>query len=119
MGQVRTHKDLEAWKQAMALARGIYELTKGYPREEAYGLVAQMRRAAVSVPSNIAEGAARNSNKEIIQYLYVSLGSLAELDTQLLLSREPGYTRNEEIDGSIEDVRRLLLGLIRYVKSKE
>ncbi len=103
----------------MALARAVYELTKGFPKEEVYGLVAQMRRAAVSVPSNIAEGAARNSNKEIIQYLYVSLGSLAELDTQVVLSRELGYTRDEDIDGSIEEVRRLVLGLIKYRRSKE
>jgi len=116
---VRTHKDLEVWKRAMALARAVYELTKGFPKEEVYGLVAQMRRAAVSVPSNIAEGAARNSNKEIVQYLYVSLGSLAELDTQMVLSRELGYTRDEDIDGSIEEVRRMVLGLIKYHKRKE
>jgi len=119
MGRVRTHKDLEAWKQAMAMARAIYELTKDFPKEEVYGLVAQMRRAAVSVPSNIAEGAARNSNKEIIQYLYVSLGSLAELETQVVLSRDLGYNRDEGIAGSIDEVRRLVLGLIKYVKSKE
>jgi len=116
---VRTHKDLEVWKRAMALARGIYELTKGFPKEEVYGLVAQMRRAAVSVPSNIAEGAARNSNKEIIQYLYVSLGSLAELDTQVVLARDLGYKHDEDIAGGIEEVRRLVLGLIKYIKSKE
>ncbi len=116
---VRTHKDLEAWKRAMALARAIYELTKGYPKEEVYGLMAQMRRAAVSVPSNIAEGAARNSDKEIIQYLYVSLGSLAELDTQVELARELGYKYDEDIVGGIEEVRRLVLGLIKYVKRKE
>jgi four helix bundle protein len=80
--------------------------------------VSQIRRAAVSIPSNLAEGAARNSNKEFIQYLYVSLGSLAELETQLLLSRGLGYAQNEEINGRVERVRKLLLGLIKYLKGK-
>jgi len=64
MSEVKTHKDLKVWKEAMALAKGIYELTKDFPREETYGLVSQIRRAAVSIPSNLTEGAARNSNKE-------------------------------------------------------
>jgi four helix bundle protein len=119
MSEIKTHKDLKLWKEAMALAKGIYELTRDFPKEETYGLVSQIRRAAVSIPSNLAEGAARNSNKEFIQYLYVSLGSLAELETQLLLSRDLGYAQSEEINGRVERVRRLLLGLIRHLKSKE
>jgi four helix bundle protein len=118
MSEIKTHKDLEAWKEAMALAKGIYELTRDFPKEETYGLVSQIRRAVVSIPSNLAEGAARNSNKEFIQYLYVSLGSLAELETQLLLSRDLGYPQNEQIKESIERVRKLLLGLIKYLKGK-
>jgi four helix bundle protein len=118
MSEIKTHKDLKVWKEAMALAKGIYELTRDFPKEETYGLVSQIRRAAVSIPSNLAEGAARNSNKEFIQYLYVSLGSLAELETQLLLSRDLGYPQNEEIKESIERVRKLLLGLIKYLKGK-
>jgi four helix bundle protein len=118
MGEIRTHKDLEAWKEAMALAKEIYELTRDFPKEETYGLVSQIRRAAVSIPSNLAEGAARNSNKEFIHYLYVSLGSLAELETQLLLSRDLGYAQNEEINERVERVRKLLLGLIKYLKGK-
>ena len=69
-------------------------------------LVSQIRRAAVSIPSNIAEGAARNSNKEFIQFLYISLGSLAELETQLLLSKELGFLKNDEIHGSIVRIRK-------------
>ena len=115
MGEIKTHKDLDAWKEAMALAKGIYELTRDFPKEETYGLVSQMRRAAVSIPSNLAEGAARNSRKEFTQYLHVSLGSLAELETQLLLCRDLGYSQNAQIDGSVERVRKLLLGLIRYL----
>ena len=118
MSEIKTHKDLKVWKEAMALAKGIYELTRNFPKEETYGLVSQIRRAAVSIPSNLAEGAARNSNKEFIQYLYVSLGSLAELETQLLLSRDLGYAQNEEINERVERVRKLLLGLIKYLKGK-
>ena len=118
MGEVRTHKDLEVWKEAMALARGTYELTGAFPKEELYGLVSQMRRAAVSIPSNVAEGAARSSNREFIQYLYVSLGSLAELETQLLLSGDLGYPQSEEIREHIERVRKLTLGLIRHLKAR-
>ena len=116
--KMKTHKDLDVWKEAMTLAKRIYKLTADFPKEETYGLVSQIRRAAVSIPSNIAEGAARNSNKEFIQFLYVSLGSLAELETQLLLSRELGFLKNEEIDGSIERIRKMLLGLIKHLKGK-
>ena len=116
---MKTHKDLDVWKEAMTLVKGIYKLTADFPKEETYGLVSQIRRAAVSIPSNIAEGAARNSNKEFIQFLYVSLGSLAELETQLLLSRDLGFFKNEELHGSIERIRRMLLGLIKHLRSKQ
>lgn len=118
MNRIKTHKDLDVWKESMALAKQVYGLTKSFPKEEIYGLVSQMRRATVSIPSNIAEGAARNSDKEFIQFLYVSLGSLAELETQLLLSRELGFLKNEEINGNVERTRKLLLGLIKYLRGK-
>jgi four helix bundle protein len=118
MRKIKTHKELEVWKGSMTLAKEIYELTKSFPKEETFGLVSQMRRAAVSIPSNIAEGAARNSNKEFIQFLYVSLGSLAELETQLLLTRELGFPRSGKIDDHVEQTRKMLLGLLRYLKSK-
>jgi len=85
------HKDLEVWKESMLLAKEAYLLTKSFPKEELYGITSQIRRASVSVPSNIAEGAARSSDKEFIQFLYISLGSLSELETQILLSRDLGY----------------------------
>lgn len=118
MSGIKTHKDLDVWKESMNLVKEVYKLTKGFPEEEIYGLASQMRRAAVSIPSNIAEGGARNSDKEFIQFLYVSLGSLAELETQLLLSRELGFLKNEEINGNIERARKLLLGLIKYLRAK-
>ena len=102
----------------MALAKEIYILTAEFPKEETYGLVSQIRRASISISSNIAEGAARNSNKEFIQFLYVSLGSLAELETQLQLSKELGFLETEDMNGSIERIRRMLLGLIKHQKGK-
>lgn len=88
MSEIRTHKDLDVWKNSITPAKELYRLTENFPKEETYGLASQMKRAAVSIPSNIAEGAARNSTKEFIQFLYIALGSLAELETQLLLARE-------------------------------
>ena len=118
MGVVRTHKDLNVWKEGINLVKAVYLLTKAFPREEIYVLVSQMRRAAVSIPSNIAEGAARNSHKEFIHFLYISLGSLAELETQLLLSKELGFASNPEIDENIESIRRMLLGLIKHLRER-
>jgi four helix bundle protein len=86
MGNERTHRDLVAWQAAMDLAETIYQQTSTFPKEETFGLTIQVRRAAVSVPSNIAEGAARNSSREFFQYLGVAAGSLAELETQVELA---------------------------------
>lgn len=80
---MKTHRDLDVWKKSVSLVTSIYEITKSFPKEEIYGLTNQIRRAAVSVPSNIAEGSARQGNKEFIQFLYIALGSLTELETQL------------------------------------
>ncbi|MGY4706769.1 four helix bundle protein [Candidatus Bipolaricaulota sp. J31] len=113
---LRTHKDLDVWKESMRLAREIYRITKAFPREELYGLVSQMRRAAVSVPSNVAEGAARASAKEFVQFLYTTSGSLSELETQLLLAKELGWVSDEEIFSLVERVRMMIFGLIRQVK---
>lgn len=115
-----THKDLEVWKQAVQLAKAVYEFTAGFPASEVLGLVSQMRRSAVSVPSNIAEGAARNSDKQFIQFLYVALGSLAELDTQYTLSKELGFTASSaEIEKALDRVGKLTMGLVRHLKSKQ
>ncbi len=116
MNTVKTHKDLDVWRKSMDLAKSVYSLTAAFPKEEIYGLVAQMRRAATSIPSNIAEGAARDSNREFIRFLYTSLGSLAELETQLLLSRDLAFVEGSGMDDDIERVRKMLFGLIRYLK---
>jgi four helix bundle protein len=115
VNEIKTHRDLNVWKEAIHvppcngrkddLAKRIYSLTADFPKEKMYGLVSQMRRSAVSIPSNIAEGAARNSNKEFIQFLYISLGSLAELETQLLISRELKFVSdNIELTKNIENI---------------
>jgi four helix bundle protein len=91
MAAERTHRDLIAWQEAMNLVEVVYRKTEGFPTREVYGLTAQIRRAAISVPSNIAEGAARNSSREFFQYLGIATGSLAELETQLEISMRLGY----------------------------
>ena len=94
----RPHYKLEAWKSAMALVKAIYQITGKFPKEELYGLTSQMRRAAVSIPSNLAEGAARTGKKEFAQFLSIAKGSLSELETQLLISAALGFLdKNHEI----------------------
>jgi four helix bundle protein len=115
---VSTHKDLEVWKKAMDLAVHVYSLTSEFPKEELYGLTSQIRRAAISIPSNIAEGAARHSRKEFVQFLYVASGSLAELETQLLLASRFGFSITGTALNRTEEVRKLLLGLLRSLKKK-
>lgn len=100
----------------MDLAVGLYNVTKGFPKEEFYGLTSQIKRSVVSVASNIAEGAARNSKKEFSQSLYISLGSLAELETQLLLAQRLEYLNSDKIFSEIDKIRKMLLGLIGYLR---
>ncbi len=112
-----THKDLDIWKLGIELVERVHEMTAEYPKEEIYGLTNQMRRASVSIPSNISEGAARSSKKEFIQFLYVALGSLAELETQAIISEKLGYLKNDELMELIEKQRRKQLNFIKYLKS--
>ncbi|MFC1682689.1 four helix bundle protein [Candidatus Zixiibacteriota bacterium] len=112
-----THKNLEVWHLGISLVLDIYQITNLFPKRELYGLTAQLRRCAVSVPSNIAEGAARKSRKEYIHSLYISLGSLSELETQILISYKLGYIKNLELMKKIEVLRRKILKLVRYLKT--
>lgn len=88
----KPHEQLEAWKFAMQLVKAVYQMTSGFPAEERYGLAQQMRRAAVSIPSNIAEGAGRNGAKEFLNFIGIARGSLAEIETQLQLAVMLGFT---------------------------
>ena len=116
--EVRTHKDLEVWQRSVELVTKIYHTTADFPREEMYGLTSQIQRSAVSIPSNIAEGAARNSTKELIQYLYIAMGSLAELETQLVIAKNLDYSLHDSLFDNIVEIRRMLLSLITSLKHK-
>ncbi|MFQ6023011.1 MAG: four helix bundle protein [Acidiferrobacterales bacterium] len=116
---MKTHKDLEVWQAAIDLAREVYEATRSYPDEEKFGLVSQMRRCAVSIPSNIAEGAARSGKKELLRFLYVALGSLSELDTQIEISKTIKIGDQKELQQLQEATTRVKMltnGLIRSLK---
>ena len=111
------HKDLEVWKEAMELVIAIYEVTKKFPKGELYGLTSQIQRAAVSVPSNIAEGCARKSNRETLHFLSIALGSLAELETQVILAMRLSYIENiDSLMDRIVKIRQLNLGLIKHIE---
>ncbi len=119
---MKDHKDLDAWKRAIALARNVYEVTAEFPSGEAFGLVAQMRRSAVSVASNTAEGAARQGDKEFIRFLHMALGSASELDTQTEISLAVGIGNRDslkELQDSTYRVSRLINGLIRFLRNRQ
>ncbi len=116
-----THKDLDVWKRSVELVTTVYQVTSEFPKEEIFGLTNQIRRASVSIPSNIAEGAARNSDKEFIRFLYISLGSNQELDTQILIARNLYYLSADKygfIANEVETIGKQLSTLIKYLKSK-
>ena len=113
------HKDLDVWKKAMELVEEIYRVSKDFPSNEQYGLTTQIRRAAVSIPSNIAEGSGRKGDKELLLFLSVALGSLAEVETQILIAVRLEYI--EEITPTlnlITEVRKLTLGYRNFVLKK-
>jgi four helix bundle protein len=118
MALIKTYKELEIWKRGMDLTTMVYSVSSKLPDEEKYGLLSQMRRSAISIPSNIAEGSARNSIKEFIQFLYITLGSLAELETQLLICERLGLMSVEEPLKLVEEIRRKTLNYIKYLKTK-
>ena len=108
------HRDLIAWQQAMELVREIYRVTRNFPKDEQYGLISQLRRAAVSVPSNLAEGYGRNTRKELHQYIGQARGSLAEVETLIEIAKDLGYLDprvTRELLSKISRVGRLLTGL--------
>ena len=115
--EIKNHKDLEVWKKSMDLVSNIYKITESFPNKELYGLTNQIRRAAVSIPSNIAEGAARNSKKEFIQFLYIALGSLSELETQIIIANRLEYLNNlDTLSEDLKFVQKLINGLIYCLK---
>ncbi|MHC1707675.1 MAG: four helix bundle protein [Bacteroidales bacterium] len=116
------YKDLNTWQISIQIVKEIYNLTGRYPKNELFALTDQMRRAAISISSNIAEGSARNSDKEMLHFLYIALGSRAELETQLIISQHLDYVKESqfsEIDNQLVILRRSILGLIKYLKRKQ
>lgn len=118
---LKSYRDLMVWQKAMDLTVETYHFSDSFPKSELYGLTSQLRRAAVSVPSNIAEGYGRGSRKEYVQFLCISQGSLKELETQVILSQRLNYGSKTAVDGLLElsaEVGRMLGALIRSLRMK-
>jgi len=117
----RPHENLIVWQKSIDLVKEIYGICKIFPKNEEYGLISQLKRAAVSVPTNIAEGAARNSKKEFIKFLYIALGSLSEIETLLFISKELFIIDGKNYDNFIvktNEINIMLNGLIKNLKNK-
>ena len=117
----KPHKKLDAWKLSMDLVIDVYQTTNKFPRQEMYGLIDQIRRAMVSIPSNIAEGAARQTQKEFTQYLHIAQGSLSELDTQIEIASRLGYLDEKSyksLDQKMERIDKMITGLIHHLSKK-
>ncbi|MFB9052860.1 four helix bundle protein [Formosa undariae] len=115
------HKDLDVWKESMVLVTQIYQVTNHFPKSEVYGLTSQMRRCAVSIPSNIAEGSGRNGFKELHRFIGIAMGSASELETQVLIAIQLEFIEKEAaelLELQIESVKKLLVGYKNYVKRR-
>lgn len=118
MVTVRTHKDLDVWKIAIDFVTTIYQITSLFPKEEIYGLTSQIRRAAVSIPSNIAEGAGRKSKTEFKQFLYIALASASELETQIIIANNLKYLQEDKYENMLKElntIAKMLQGLIKSI----
>lgn len=116
---IKPHKRLDVWDKAIDLTVDIYRISETFPRTEVYGLTSQMRRASISVPSNIAEGAARQTKREFINYLHMAQGSLSELDTQLVIASRLQYIPMDtykETENKMESISKMLTGLIKSLR---
>ncbi len=117
--EYRPHRKLDVWKRSMEFVKDIYQITEAFPKAEIYGITSQMRRAAVSIPSNLAEGAARKSSKEFNQYPDIIQGSISELDTQIELASILGYINTRIYDDLMEEltiISKLLFGLSKSLR---
>jgi four helix bundle protein len=117
----KNYRELIVWQEGIKLAKAVYKLTEKFPRQETYALADQIRRAVVSVPSNIAEGQARKAPGDFRRFLHIALGSLAEVDTQLILAQEFGYLSKEDInilDEQIQGLRKKLYALINSLPAR-
>jgi len=122
MAQIKTYRDLVVWQKSMTLVTEIYKITKIFPKDEIYGLVTQMRRCAISIPSNIAEGYGRNSTNDYIRFLRISIGSLNERQTQLEISHNLNYFEEKDFRKFYEssrEVERMISSLIRKITARD
>lgn len=113
---MHNYKQLEVWSKGIELAASIYDLTKNFPSEEKFGIISQMRRSAVSISSNIAEGAGRNSDNEFRYFLNISFGSCSELETQLIISKKLGYLPAEEFESISKDLTEIQKMVFTLIK---
>ena len=111
-----THKNLEIWNKSIDLIVKIYNTTLSFPEDEKFGLSSQLKRAAISIPSNIAEGASRNGIKEYVHFLYISLGSASEIETQLIIAERLGYKVDNNLSNEINHLKAMLIKYISYKK---
>ncbi|MBC6698711.1 four helix bundle protein [Hymenobacter sp. BT190] len=119
-GAERSYTELVVWQKSRALVSAVYNLTKRFPKEELFGLSNQMRRAAVSIPSNIAEGCGRQHSRDTLQFLFIARGSLFEIETQCYLAADQQYISSEELTlilTAIQECKKLLQGFIRYYRT--
>ena len=110
----RSYRDLDVWKLSIDFVKEVYQLTSGFPKIETYGLTSQIRKAAVSIPANIAEGQGRNSSKEFRQFLAIAIGSLAEVETELIIAKEINYLGPDKLDfrlAKLDRIRKMLKAL--------
>lgn len=113
---LRSYKELKVWQRSFDLCKRVYRLSRSFPADERFGLVAQVRRATVSIPSNIAEGHSRDTTRDYLRFLWMAKGSLAEVETQLMLARELGFGNTDETEAvlvELDEIGRMLKGLIR------
>lgn len=118
---IKSYRDLEVWQKSRALVTAVYRLTKSFPKEEIYGLSSQLQRSSVSIPSNIAEGKSRRTTKEYMRFLDIAYGSLAEIETQLYISCDLGYTQEDKITDLLDgyaEIGKMLNGLINSLEKK-
>ncbi len=115
----KSYRDLIVWQKAIAAVTEIYRLTEKFPRQETYGLASQMQRAAISIPSNIAEGTSRSTKKDFLQFLHIAMGSATELETQLVIACNLGYLSEKEIaqiSEALSEICKMLHGLIKKLR---
>jgi len=114
--KIKSYKELLIWQKGISLVKEVYKITKKFPNEEKFALIDQIHRSAISIPSNISEGQARQHSKEFRQFLYMALGSLAELDTQLTIAAELGYIDDDDfnkLNAKVVELRKMISGILK------